>query len=611
VLLANFCVVLYDHWLKTRRVLVEGDKKRKTMRSDIVSVLFFLSSFFLLCTNCCFAQHFGLTTHKDTIYDNYFIGGVLDSVDISFSELSSTLPGGRIGALPVAYDFFLRHEGGALERPNFERRTMRFSAIPHLGFGAVFGNQATQIVHATYTHAFIDSTLLNIDYDKHQGNAFMRSSDFSHHNLHLQVERLYRKYSFRVQADYLSHKIGHNNGILADTMILFAPLAFVPTTKVDATSTVKMGNIHVEHFVNFLPHDSLRSMGIYVDNRIGGRNRKYLEVDPDLSQLYTSVLISSDSTNDQFQVVELINTAGIYSQSKKLFVQLGGQSRQWKYDNLGFYTTSSEVNMELNALFQSGRMLVSNRTNGNLLGAKGEWRNHSSFSLQLDRWSVLGEAAFSSLLPQVYQRNYHGNHLIYGQSFEQLKRQFRANIDMVFRYKYAKHFLDLFAKTAQLNDNYWFYNDHWRADTLKNIQSTSIGVRGATHVGSLHVSILGSYNVGDWMPDYLVSMRLFLQGKLFKARKLTAQLGVEGSYHTSYSLLEIIPLLDVYRLTTIATAQRSNVHFFGAFALQRFRFFFRLENIASTWTVPTQMLAVGYPIPTSQLRVGITWDFFN
>lgn len=113
------------------------------------------------------------------------------------------------------------------------------------------------------------------------------------------------------------------------------------------------------------------------------------------------------------------------------------------------------------------------------------------------------------------------------------------------------------------------------------------------------------------MPDFLAQGRLYLQGKMFNGRKLLGQIGVEASYHTGYNILETIPLMDIYRLTNTPTEAMVNLHVFGGFEIQRFRFFFRVENLGYFWTESTNRVAVNYPIPAMQIRVGITWDFLN
>jgi hypothetical protein len=54
-----------------------------------------------------------------------------------------------------------------------------------------------------------------------------------------------------------------------------------------------------------------------------------------------------------------------------------------------------------------------------------------------------------------------------------------------------------------------------------------------------------------------------------------------------------------------------NLHVFGGIQIEEFKFFVRVENIGRNWNDTTSAFYKGYPITSTQFRVGITWDFFN
>ncbi len=47
------------------------------------------------------------------------------------------------------------------------------------------------------------------------------------------------------------------------------------------------------------------------------------------------------------------------------------------------------------------------------------------------------------------------------------------------------------------------------------------------------------------------------------------------------------------------------------FEVKGFRFFARAENIGYFWNNRMTQTVRGYPIPPVQIRLGITWDFWN
>jgi hypothetical protein len=50
---------------------------------------------------------------------------------------------------------------------------------------------------------------------------------------------------------------------------------------------------------------------------------------------------------------------------------------------------------------------------------------------------------------------------------------------------------------------------------------------------------------------------------------------------------------------------------FGGFELNAFKFFVRAENLGYFWNNRMLKVVSGYPIPPLQIRLGITWDFWN
>lgn len=560
------------------------------------------------------AQNNPIMGLKDTLKHSYTTGGPIDSVDISFTSHSSTLPGGGFAATENVqpYDLFLKNEGGGLFR-NFDSwKKMRFSALPHLGFGYVFGGQETQIVKTNYTHAFNENNLLNIDYNMQRGNNFLRNGLFNKHDVQLQYQLTSRFYSLDLKGQYLNKTINQNDGVVTDTLIAVYGLAFAPVRKENAVSKYRGARIDINHYFDFLAKDSLNATGLYIDNKLQILNRKYSEYSDTLSLLYPTTYLHLDSTNDQYQLSEIANAAGLYYNRKGFYLKAGILNNWWKYVNLGNVIERSELNLDAKlGITIKDKIELENHTNFNFIGAAGEWFSNTKLGFKFGQFSFLGNADVSLLLPEQYQRFYYSNNSMYDLSFDQLKKQFRMNIQAQLNYTYQQHSVGVYAKNATATNNYWFFNDTWRNDTLTTLNALSIGIKGQTGYKILRFSMNGSYNNSNWMPNLLIQGRLYIQGRMFKGRKLLGQFGVESSYHTGYRILEHLPYMDVYRMTTMSNKPMVNLHVFGAFEVSRFRFFFRVENLGSFWTDKTYRVALNQPLPAMQVRVGITWDFFN
>lgn len=560
-----------------------------------------------------FAQNNAIMGTKDTLTYSYYSGGVFDSVDIAFTTHSSTLPGGGFSknenVLP--YNFYIQNNGGAIYNQFNDWKKMRFSALPHLGFGYVFGTQATQVVKASYAQAFNSQTLLNVDYDMHKGKNFMRAGDFGKHDVQLQFEFQSRFYSLGVKGQFVSRNIAQNDGLLVDSLIDYYGLSFAPIRKENAQSKYRGGRVELSHYFDFLAKDSANAMGLYVDNQLRIFNRKYKEKSDTLTAIYPLIYYNADSTGDQYQLSEIVNAAGLFYSREKLFFKVGVLNNWWNYFNLGNKIAQSEVNLDGTIGLNFKSVAFRNHTNFNLIGANREWYTYSNLDFKWKGLSLNAKANISHLLPEQFQRFYSANNVYYNLLNGNLDKQFKLDVGGHLNYTHQQHQVGIFVNNATVTSNYWFYNNTWRNDTLKTVNAFSVGLSGRTGYKVIFFDFKGSFNKSDWMPSVLVQGRLYVQGRLFKSKKLLAQIGVESSYRTGYKLLEHLPYMDVFNLTSVTTKPMANLHVFGAFEIQRFRFFFRVENLGYFWSDKTTRIALHQTIPSLNIRVGITWDFYN
>ncbi|HLU86798.1 MAG TPA: putative porin [Taishania sp.] len=569
--------------------------------------------FYLIVPLFGYSQKSPILGIKDTLKFNYTTGGTIDSVDINFSQHSSTLPGGGFSTSEnsFAYDFFVQNSGGSVFRNFTNWKKMRFSALPHLGFGYIFGGQQTQIVKANYTHALSENQLLNIDYDMQRGSNFMRNGLFGHHDVQLQYQLKTNFYTLDLKGQYLSRLINQNDGLLTDSTLYTSGLDMSPVRKDIALSKQQGGRVNLNHYFDFLPKDSINATGLYIENRLNIFNRKYKESSDTLDLIYPVINISTDSTSDQYQLSQIANGAGLYYDRPGFYLKAGLDYNYWNYFNLGQNQDRSEVNLDGKLGIQIKRIEIENHTNINMIGAAGEWFTNTNIRFGWKNFKLNGKADISYLLPEPFQRSYYANNVSYNTQFDQLNKQFKLNLHAQLSYVIKQHSISVFAGNATATNTYWFINNSWRNDTLTTLNALTIGIAGQTGYKALRFSLKASYNKSNWMPEMLIQSRLYVQGRLFKGKKLLAQIGVEGAYLSSYQLLEHLPYMDVFNLTNQIGSSRTNLHVFGAFEVSRFRFFFRVENLGKFWTEPIQRIAFNQTIPNMQIRIGITWDFFN
>lgn len=551
--------------------------------------------------------------NDDTLRLGHHLGSQLDSIDLTFTKHASTFVGngnGRIeNTLPI--DFFYTNNGGVQYRNFSEWKRMRFSALPHLGFGYVFGTQGQQYVSANYQQSLGSKILFNIDYNLHRSNGYIRNSISNMHDVQLQFRRISKFYSFQFNGQYQRNDLGQSGGVTNDSIIDVNGLAFVPVNKQDAQSRYRGTRLQFDNYFDILSNDSLRSFGIYTESQLRILNHRYSESSDTLDLIYGSINYDSIQTQDQDQLSEAINTAGIFFKSNKLAAKAGVFTNYWRYSNLGIVNETMEIGLDGEVQLNIRRVFLKNHTNFNFIGAQQEWFSNSSLKLSIAQFTIKGFANFSNLLPEQFQRNYFGNHT--QTSIATISKQFRSNINATAEYAFGtRSKVGVHVNNVNLVDNYFFVNNNWRNDSIGNLSYLQLGASLETGYKILHASVRANYSIGKYVPSYMIQSRILLQGKLFKGRKLLAQIGVEGSIHSGFDVLGYLPMLDAYQFSSgQISPQVINLHAFGAFEVSQFRFFFRVENIGYVWNDSSNLQVANYPIPAMNIRIGITWDFFN
>jgi len=108
---------------------------------------------------------------------------------------------------------------------------------------------------------------------------------------------------------------------------------------------------------------------------------------------------------------------------------------------------------------------------------------------------------------------------------------------------------------------------------------------------------------------------LMFQGGIFKAKKLKFACGFDFSLHSKFRSSTFLPYLSVFDFSSSATnlyqSTLFNVSFFSSFEVETFHFFVRADNFAYFWSNKETSIIQGYTMPNTQIKIGITWDFWN
>ena len=571
--------------------------------------------FWLLCVSfyCCVyvnAQTFHSFFRVDSIRMDDRIGGKLDSIDF-IAESSSTFPGGQF-ILPTT-DLLYNSSGGQQFYSFKDWKTMRFSGLPHIGFAYSFGNQGSQFVQTEYQQVFSKSTLLNIDYIKRVSTGFLRNSDFNHNDLQAQLQRIGKVFSFELKGSYESSRIAQNGGLTADTLANDYPLIFLPVNKEDAETNTKRIRVFESNYFDF-NKDSTRAFGLFTQHELKIKKFVYQENDT-IYGLYNSINFDSLHTYDQHQWSQISNGAGIFLKNKTNFLKIGAQAKFWNFQNLGHYNDTTEVAIFADYNYSKSRIALTNQFEFNLIGAQNEYSDNFRLSYKLNRIEIKAVVKHENKLPDYYQRYAIGNN--YATLMLNPEKQQKTKAGLSVEGKLGP--IDFVADYSYSNwsNNYFFIGETWRNDSLKSFGFNQFSLRANYRFRIINIQPNYSFTLSSKdfqiIPMHQIQTRIFIKGGIFKAKKLKAYTGVDLSYVSAYQRIGFSSNTSVFQLDNLTTSDLgySNLHFFAGFQIDEFKFYVRFENIGYFWNDHNIAVMKNYPIASTQLRVGITWDFFN
>jgi len=556
----------------------------------------------------------------DTLTYNERIGGTIDSIDIRNADLPTTFDGGRSISSPIGrstLNFYQNLTSRTFQRfSSFDK--IKFSALPHFGFAYSFGGQSAQFIRLRYSQVFNEHLILNVNYDRNSGTGAFRSNTFQRDDLTVQLQREALRYSFQLKGSYQARSMDHSGGMLIDsTLIEDLGLEFTPVLKGDASSKVKLGTVGLKNYIN-ITGDSSNHFGLTTSHNYAIVNRVYLESDTDsLHLIYPNVFIDSITTRDQFNWASISNAGGVYFSNIKSRFYIDGliEHTYWGFQNLGKYTDTNEINLVSNARIRVKDFELRNKFNFNIVGAYNQWGEDVRLVYKRPRFKLSGGLTVQNIAPDPLQRKYFANNYQY--ALPTIENQFwlRTGGKVLWNIKDSSLTIGAGADFTNLSSTYLFDGETWRSDSLGDFSFASVGVKATVSFGilNIHPSIVYTADAHGYLPEVQVYTRLFLKARLFKAKKLEALIGVDGSYISSFNHQIYNPAMDLMDWYSAPgnTKPLTNLHFFTTLGIDEFRFYVRYENIGYFWNDKTSQEISGYPIAGTRVRIGLTWDFFN
>jgi hypothetical protein len=580
----------------------------------MVCRIIFLFAFFTALHKSSHAQTISYF-EVDTL--TYFerIGGVLDSIDVIDGVQSSSLPGGGWNLRENIFEFdFLNVNRSGMRFYDYAHvKRLRFSGLPHIGFAYSFGSSGSQFARVEYQQQLKNGLLINLDFAKFRSNGLLRNGNFSHNNVALQLFRNSNKWSFYLLASYASSELTLNDGLLIDSLNNEIDLLFIPVRKEQANGLTQRTKVDLWNFVNF-NKDTTNSIGLYFNNSFCAKKFKYSEFSDSLASMYEMVNFDSVETYDQHQWSSISGGSGFYYINNNWKINLGAQASFWNFQNLGIYRDTTELNVLGNLRYKNQSISLQDSLSFNLYGASGNFSNTIRINTSLSKNCYLNANIFiERSLADYYQRYAVGNNYY---ALFNAKKETRGIGDVSLTIPVKSVRFKLGIRQAIYKDNFWFKDAGWQND-LSSFSISSVFLGANYQFRKLYFQPLYQFSICSgaikYLPSHQFNMRTSIKANLFKAKKMTAYTGVDFSLTSAYDRIDFLPYVLSWNVLNSSGVEHTytNLHFFGGFQIEEFKFFIRIENFGSLWLDRNLQIQNRYPLASMQFKVGITWDFFN
>lgn len=575
--------------------------------------------FFVLAISLISRSQINTSIQLDSLKINYKTGGALDSVDrISLVYPNSFSTNSFQNFQFLDAQFYLNSELGILLPKQTISSKLFFTALPHIGFSYVFGSQGTQLLNFNYQQAFKNNFIVNAAIKRNQTIGFYRNSALQNNVYDLKIGKIGKIYTFLFSGLYANESNAWNGGIENDSLANDFTPSLIPVRKENALSTSKVSLLNLKNYLK-ITGDSVNYLRLQLVNQYSNQQRTYKESD-NLSDLYSAIYIDSSSTNDTLQINRFNNSLSVILKNKTISFEGGTNLDFWKYEAFKMRRDTTELGIFEQTAFRWKDYKVRHRGSLNLVGAGRGFDVSTTVTIPIFRGVLEVNHQLNYTYPELYQRHFFGNNVSYQLSELELQKRQHFKISL----KDIKDIKGLIVHYSLVNyqDNYFFDNFQlaWRNDlAISSGIFHQVGIQKPFHFKQIH--FLPSYIFNSTkeefrvIPMHQLNARLMFQGGIFKAKKLKFACGFDFSLHSKFRSSNFLPYLSVFDLNTSANNLYQkilfNASFFSSFEVETFHFFVRADNLAYIWSNRETTIIQGYTLPNTQVKIGITWDFWN
>jgi len=549
----------------------------------------------------------------DTLKASYKTRGILDSLDVHSQPYA--LPFTLFGFTEFPNDQLVTEESqGLFLSPSSEKRII-FTALPHIGFGYTFGQQGTQLLTANYQQSISKLVVLNAEVFQNQSNGFQRNSAHKQLSYKFLMQILNSRIRNISSIEYSNRSANWSGGLISDSLLEVLPQDLISVNKDNAFSRhlrVKYAN---NSRYSFSRNTDLK-FGAELNMDYSVFKRFYYE-EGDLNNIYSLITIDSTETADSIYFNRINSSLGVFYESGKLKFSSHFCLSDWQSRTVGRQLDTTELSLDYYLEFKPKYCQLTSK------GMYGLYGNFSSILIDNELYIGMNAARirvyslYSRLPPSPFIRDFRSNNLDYTLPLLSLQQNIKLGID----FNYRKSIF-----SAQLGGEYWhsknayfFDSTAWSMQFPQAISALKVNLN--TNLNSRRFVVQIGYNFTSlpneilYIPQHRISARLAVKTGLFKEGRLKTILGMDAHYLSAFKRLEYSPVMGTFNMSSLILQEiLAGYYSLGAFAnfsVNQFRFFVRFDNIPFLWIDKKTEIISRYYYPTTQFKIGITWDFWN
>ena len=501
----------------------------------------------------------------------------------------------------------------------FSHQNLTFSALPHLGFAYGFGAQGSQRLRLDYQQLFTKHTLLNVRYDRHQQAGFIRASELRMSSLEVQVAQYGKRHQVLASFSNLSNDRQWSGGLANWSQIGLVSAELLPVVKANAY-TFQNGYQAKLDAAYLLGSDSLQGLRVITRNTYSSQLRRYEETDS-LELYYTQLNFYTDSCRDVFATQIWQHQVGLAYVQKKLLLSSALELRRMFWQDNLFSFDTTELNLVNEAKYQFKAGLLKHNSTINFVGAGGGIHADTRFESKLPLGKLQIQHLFLRAWPELMQRTYYSNLTSYQVVQPQLQQSMLLNAKYTTQLGPIQTYLALMYMRNQKVYRFNSQQMNWQLVGPQSAYQATLDLVYKTKRWRFSAQTaytnwqLSNQNI---LPPLTSELHVQWGGGVLKNKqlKLVAGAAVQAMYGGAFSRMTYLPYLEtldwqVYGTTALYPVDRIlNAKAELLLEVKTFRFFVQATNMFG-FIDPSASLYQGIPYPSMQIRIGLTWDFWN